>query len=470
MSSKRNKQKIIITGVILIIIIIFLIIGVFLPKITLDIKGKSVITVNYGSSYKDEGATAYVMNILGKQKIKVQKEGEVNFEKVGKYIITYTAKANGKKVSKTRVVSVVDKEKPTITVNGNAKLCKNSKAFDANAVASDNYDGDITSKIEYRLKNNKIYLRVKDSSNNTTEVESAFKYVDNEKPVLTLNGSSVIYLEVGEEYVENGATSKDICDGDLSKNIQISGEVNSNKVGKYTIKYESSDSLGNKAAIERTVYVEEENYNKVTDGTVYLTFDDGPGKFTAKILDILAQNNIKATFFVTGQFSGYYDLITREYNEGHTVGIHTFSHKWDIYDSVDTYLADFNKIEKIVYEKTGSHPQYFRFPGGTSNTVSRKHSEGIMTTLSKLMVEKGYTYFDWNVDSCDTCKDHSVNNIINTVKKSVKDNGNYIILMHDIKENTLEALPTVIDYLQKKGYVFKKIDETTPLRQFAPLN
>ena len=116
MSSKRNKQKIIITGVILIIIIIFLIIGVFLPKISININGKSVITVNYGSSYKDEGATAYVMNILGKQKIKVQKEGEVNFEKVGKYIITYTAKANGKKVSKTRVVSVVDKEKPTITV------------------------------------------------------------------------------------------------------------------------------------------------------------------------------------------------------------------------------------------------------------------------------------------------------------------------------------------------------------------
>ena len=93
-----------------------------------------------------------------------------------------------------------------------------------------------------------------------------------------------------------------------------------------------------------------------------------------------------------------------------------------------------------------------------------------MTTLSSLMKEKGYTYFDWTFDSCDTCKNNSEEDILKMVKKYLTGNGNYIILMHDIKKNTKLVLPKVIEYAKNKGYIFKQIDETTPVKQFTPLN
>ncbi len=472
-SSIKNKKKIIIIGSILIFINVLLIISIFLPKISIELNDKVFVTVRVGENYSPLGAKAYVKNIFGKDEIKVTVSGEVDVTKVGKYPIVYTAKANGLKNTKIQIINVIDDVKPQITLNGNVKACKNNKVIDINATANDNYDGNITDKIKFKIEKDEIFLNVSDSSKNESTIKSAIDYVDNEKPVISINGQEVMYIKEGSAYEEEGATASDSCDGDISENIKISGKVDTSKLGEYKIKYEVKDEYGNVVTKERKVVVVDKDDDPlayVTDGTIYLTFDDGPGQYTAKILDILAKNNIKATFFVTGQFSKYYDLITREYNEGHTVGIHTYSHKWDIYDSVDTYLADFNKIEQIVFDKTGTHPKYFRFPGGTSNTVSRKHSEGIMTTLASLMTEKGYTYFDWSVDCCDTCKNNSVDDIINTIKKYVKGNGNYIILMHDIKKNTLTALPTIIENLKNKGYVFKKIDETTPRKQFAPLN
>ena len=164
-------------------------------------------------------------------------------------------------------------------------------------------------------------------------------------------------------------------------------------------------------------------------------------------------------------------MIKQEYDRGHTVGIHTYSHKWSVYTSVDTYWNDFSKMEQIVYEQTGVHPKYFRFPGGTSNTANCSHNNvnNMMETLANYMTDKGYVYFDWHVDSGDTHGSKATTSyIISTVKKYVKGSGNYIILMHDIKKNTMEALPSVIEYLKSHNYTFKKIDETTPVKQFSP--
>ena len=472
-SSIKNKKKIIIIGSILIFINILLIISLFLPKISIELNDKVFVTVRIGENYKLLGAKAYIKNIFGKDEIKVTVSGEFDVNKVGKYPIIYTARANGLKTTKIQFINVIDDINPEITLNGSVKACKNNKVVDINATAKDNYDGDLTDKIKFKIINDEIYLNVSDSSKNATKIKSSIDYIDDEKPIVTINGQEVMYIKVGSNYEEAGATASDSCDGDISENIKISGKVDTSKIGEYKIKYEVQDEYGNTVTKIRKVVVvsqDEDSVEYVTDGVVYLTFDDGPGQYTAEILDILAKNNIKATFFVTGQFSKYYDLITREYKEGHTVGIHTYSHKWDIYDSVDTYLNDFNKIEQLVFEKTGTHPKYFRFPGGTSNTVSRKHSEGIMTTLSSLMKEKGYTYFDWTFDSCDTCKNNSEEDILKMVKKYLTGNGNYIILMHDIKKNTKLVLPKVIEYAKNKGYIFKQIDETTPVKQFTPLN
>ena len=470
MSSINSKKKIIIIGGSIIFLIIALIISLFVPKIKLDLNGKQNITIEVGSEYKDPGAKATLSNLLNKKNLKVQISGTVNPDKIGKYKITYIAKAKGLQKKQVRTVNVVDTVKPEINIKGDARVCHNNKIFDINATANDNYDGDLTDKIEYHLEKDILYLSVTDSSNNKTEIKNMINYIDNEKPKIELKGNSIIYLNLNEKYTEYGANANDSCDGEISEDIKISGTVDTSKEGIYYIKYEVTDSYGNKVNVSRKIIVQNKVDSQVTDGTIYLTFDDGPGKYTEEILQILDKYNIKATFFVTGQFPKYFDLITKEYNEGHTVGIHTYSHKWTVYESVDAYLEDFNKIENIIYEKTGVHPKYFRFPGGSSNTISRRYCEKIMTNLTELMPQKGYTYFDWTFDSCDTCKNNSKEDILKMVKTYLKGNGDYIILMHDIKKNTKLALPEIIDYALKKGYQFKKIDETTPVQHFKVAN
>ena len=471
---RRKKQLIILGGVVLSLVLgILIVVNLFATSLSINLNGQEKETIEVGSEYKELGAKAYLGNLFSKKEVQVEVTGNVDTAKLGKYTIVYEAENSGHKKQKERVITVVDKDAPKINLNSEIKTCKSQKNVTIDATVNDNYDGDITDKLSYKIEDNYIILTATDSSNNKAELKENLTYIDDEKPIIKLKEASTTYVKIGATYEETGATATDSCDGDISKNIKIESNVDVNTLGTYEITYTVTDSAGVTDKVTRKVVVTDQDSlvnGTVTDGVIYLTFDDGPGKYTSKILDILDKYQVKATFFVTSQFPGYLSMIKEEANRGHVVGIHTYSHKWNIYDSVDTYLNDFNKMEQIVYEQTGVHPKYFRFPGGTSNTVSRSHCQGIMTTLSKLMTEKGYTYYDWNVDSCDTCKKQGVEDIINQIKTYVKGNQSYIILMHDIKENTMNALPSVIEYLKGKGYVFKSIDENTPLKQFKVAN
>lgn len=201
----------------------------------------------------------------------------------------------------------------------------------------------------------------------------------------------------------------------------------------------------------------------------YLTFDDGPSENTSKILDILDQYNIKATFFVIykkNMDSSYKEIVDR----GHAIGLHAYSHTYKkIYKSEDAYFADLEKISAHVEKTTGVKSKITRFPGGSSNTVSNKYSKGIMKKLVNSVTEKGYVYHDWNVNSGDADAvsvpaDELVANIQKTVDKYT-DNRSIDVLMHDTgksKITTVEALPQIIEYLQSKGYTFMPITENTP--------
>ena len=467
MRSKKMKNLTVVFFAIFAILLILPIMIMMIPRINIELKGNKKEVLEVGSKYKDKGANAFISNLFTKKSIEVRTAGEVDSNKVGTYKITYEAKDNGQSKLVTREIQVVDKTKPTIKIN-KISACQNNKTFDFDVEVTDNYDGDLKDKLKYQVEDEKIIFNVSDEAGNTTEIEGELKYIDDEKPVITIKGNSTINLRKGDEYIDAGATASDSCDGDLTKKIKTDNKVNTNEVGSYEVVYTVEDNNGNKTTKSRKVVVSEETIEG--NGTIYLTFDDGPGKYTSQILDTLDKYNIKATFFVTSQFPGYLDKIKDEYDRGHTVGVHTYSHKWSIYNAVDSYWNDFSSMENIVYEKTGVHPKYFRFPGGTSNTANCKYndSNNMMETLTNLMTEKGYVYFDWHVDSCDTCKKNSVNDIINTIKKYVKGSGNYIILMHDIKKNTMEALPSVIEYLKAHNYTFKKIDDTTPVKQFGP--
>jgi peptidoglycan/xylan/chitin deacetylase (PgdA/CDA1 family) len=195
---------------------------------------------------------------------------------------------------------------------------------------------------------------------------------------------------------------------------------------------------------------------------VYLTFDDGPSGYTAELLDVLKKYNVKATFFVTCNHAGNRNMITRAYNEGHSIGLHTCSHDYaKVYASDEAYFNDLNSISNLVVTLTGVESKLVRFPGGSSNTVSKKYSKGIMTRISKELTNRGYIYFDWNVSSGDAGGAKNTDEVVNNVTRALK--GNYsIVLQHDIKQFSVKAVERIIQFGLKYGFTFKALDMTSP--------
>ena len=196
---------------------------------------------------------------------------------------------------------------------------------------------------------------------------------------------------------------------------------------------------------------------------LYLTFDDGPGKYTEKLLGTLKKYGVRATFFVTGQYSKYLPLIEDEAKDGHAVAVHTYSHEFkDVYASTTAYWKDFEKIESVIVKYTGKRSNLVRFPGGSSNRVSARYCSGIMSTLTKQMGQKGYYYFDWNVDSNDAGGTTTASGILSNLKSRVKKEGASVILCHDVKSYTVEAMDSFIPWALKEGYIFLPLSEKAP--------
>lgn len=201
----------------------------------------------------------------------------------------------------------------------------------------------------------------------------------------------------------------------------------------------------------------------IKEGIIYLTFDDGPRSGTTnKILDILKYEGVKATFFVTGNGPDYW--IKRMDDEGHTVGLHTFSHIYSyIYSSVNNYFSDLEKIKNRVRGIIGKDSKIIRFPGGSSNTISKNYKIGIMSELVKMVLDMGYHYFDWNVDSLDAGGAMNSYEVYNNVISNLSKNRVNVVLMHDTKDITVWALKKIIEYGKENGYIFKKIDMDTEM-------
>ena len=203
---------------------------------------------------------------------------------------------------------------------------------------------------------------------------------------------------------------------------------------------------------------------------VYLTFDDGPSIYTGQILDVLAANDVKATFFVIGRDEKYYDYYKRIVDEGHTIGMHSYSHVYqDFYKSVDSFGDELTKLSDLINEVTGVRPNIFRFPGGSSNNVAPLPIENYIAYLN----EHNINYYDWNSLSGDAvtsglAPEQLVDNIMNDVEK----NDDSIVLMHDLQttHTTVESLQLLIDTLKSEGYEILPIDADTPLIQHVSCN
>ncbi len=195
---------------------------------------------------------------------------------------------------------------------------------------------------------------------------------------------------------------------------------------------------------------------------VYLTFDDGPSQNTSKILDILDEYDVKASFFVVGTDNPEYrKLYKRIVDEGHTLCMHSYSHRYnEIYSSVDAFTEDLDRISELLYKETGKRPFAYRFPGGSSNSVSRIP----MSEFIEVLDERGITYYDWNVVAGDATNPMLPAEKI--IENSLCDLNEYeeaMILFHDLsnKTSTVEALPTIIEAIKEKDIPIVPIDETT---------
>lgn len=207
----------------------------------------------------------------------------------------------------------------------------------------------------------------------------------------------------------------------------------------------------------------------------YLTFDDGPTANTLKILNILKENNVKATFFVIGNASKKaftLSTLKRIKNEGHAIGVHSYSHNYrQIYQNEKTYFDDFNKISGLINEAVGEKPTIFRFPGGSNNTVSHKYGgKNIMHELVQKTAKMGYRHIDWNVTSGDAeaGRKPSAKELTSNVLARAKNQKHPVILMHDAadKSSTVEALPQIIKGLKQQGFKFEVLSQTSFGTQF----
>ena len=285
-------------------------------------------------------------------------------------------------------------------------------------------------------------------------------------PVITLFGGETYTVPADFTFADPGYTAADYRGNNLTARVTVKGEVTAYLVGAYELSYSVTDDDGRTTTAVRRVEVVPHELPDIVmppEKTVYLTFDDGPCSYTEKLLDVLAKYDAKATFFVVGNKSRK-DLIGRAYREGHSIGVHSYTHVYkDIYKSEEAFFADFQKTQEVIKEQTGSYTQIFRFPGGSANTVSHIN-KGIMTRLTKIMEDMGYRYFDWNVSSGDASKGYTTESVKKKVINGMKNHTDFvIILQHDIHQPSVRAVESILKWGTENGYTFAALDLTSPI-------
>ena len=199
---------------------------------------------------------------------------------------------------------------------------------------------------------------------------------------------------------------------------------------------------------------------------VYLTFNSVPGENTEDILDVLAQHKVKATFFVTGtEEEGAAEVYRRIVNEGHTIGMHSYSNQYSsIYSSKDAFKKDYKKLSDYIYELTGTRSAFYRFPGGSGNAISNVN----MAEFVHILNQEQITYFDWNVTAGDAANSYTTQDVLDNVLGGISKYKTSVVLLHDgvNKSTTVEALGSLIEELKNQGAVILPIDEDTKVIQY----
>ncbi len=474
--ARRRRRRRLITGMVLVVVVIALLI-VGWPFIarrpSIKLIGDSSVTIAQGEDYEDEGATAtwYGRNVSDQLYV----TQDVDPSKVGTYDVQYNFDGRFRTYSKRRKVTVTDQTAPEITLNGDEIVVvdKFEDYKEPGATAVDNCDGDVSDNIsisdvqDVNEYSKEVTYTVTDQAGNEGKVVRSIQLPDDVKPEIALNGENTMTVDRFSDFDDPGVTATDNREGDISDKVEKSGYVDVYRPGTYEVTYTASDASGNKASVKRTVEVENAEFPEDEQKTIYLTFDDGPSDdVTISILDTLKENDIKATFFILDYDEDKLPILQRMLDEGHTIGIHGYSHEYnEIYTSVDDFMDSIDTLAEKLKKDTGYEAFCMRFPGGSSNTVSRNYCEGIMSELVQVVTDQGWMYFDWNVSSGDASGNNvATDKLIANVENELEPDQENVILMHDTsaKQTSAEALPTIIQYGKDNGYTFKPITKDTP--------
>ena len=438
-------------------------------RVRFRLVGPAEITVPYGQSFTDPGRSAITVGDLfgpGSLELPVETEGEVDTRKLGDYELTYTARFLLSTYTAKRLVHVADLTPPTITLQSVEGYAPSwfTGYEEEGFLAWDDVDGDVTDRVERTDFGDKIQYLVTDAAGNTAV---AFREPDYSlgKPELTLLGEETMTISARTDFSDPGFRCVDDQGRDMSEYVQVSGKVTPYRAGEYTIDYSITNDAGDQVKATRTVIVEPVQVPETVqpdEKTIYLTFDDGPGPYTDQLLDLLAAYDVKVTFFVTCLNPDYEDCVGRAYREGHTIGVHSASHNYyRIYASEQAFFDDFNTAEEMIYRQTGSYTRLFRFPGGSSNTVS-SFNPGVMSRLARDMQDMGYQYFDWNVTSGDA-GDTTVTSVVgDNIIDGCTGRKASVVLQHDIKDYSVAAVERVIIWGLRNGYTFRALDLSSP--------
>ena len=450
-------------------------------RIELEPDPEPITVVEAGGEFTPPDVRAFLRGNFYKRTgipVDVTLKGSADPEKPGEYVLSWEAEKYGIKTRASTLVYVEDTTPPVIELVPDEKeyILPGTEYDDPGFSAEDSVDGDLTDKVVIGRRDDGKTLvltyTATDFSGNSASVERRVKYDDPFPPTLTLKGESETSFFAGrEEYSEPGYEADDNVSGDITARVKVEGKVDSATPGEYLIKYSVEDDWGNKAEATRKVTVVEPP-RKVTvqkdypedgplpDKVIYLTFDDGPGPYTGELLDVLKKHNVKATFFVCG--TGYTDYIAREEAEGHSVGVHCLVHNYfSLYASEEAYFDDLWAMNEIIKEKTGSYTTLMRFPGGSSNTVSR-FNPGIMTRLAAAVEEAGFSYFDWNVSSLDAGGTTDTGEVFRNVTNGISGKNVSIVLQHDTKGFSVAAVDDIIEWGLENGYTFLPLTPTSP--------
>lgn len=448
------------------VVVVLFVVNRFSVEIRMN--GESEMTIEYQQGYTDAGAEAYLVGTLFLKDgypLEMSTKNSVNPDELGAYTVEYSADLWRYETTAQRTVAVVDTQRPVIKLVSSPDVytLPGTAYEEEGFTASDNHDGDITSKVERYEKDGYVYYKVKDSSGNSAVIGREIHYNDPIPPELTLEGDSEITLSAGSRYEEPGYTAVDNCDGDMTDKVSVTGSVDIYRSGTYTLEYSVTDSYGNTDTATRTVYVvPRPQPDTVTPSgkVVYLTFDDGPGGYTDRLLEILAKYNAKATFFVVN--TGSIDKVSSIAAAGHAIGIHSMTHDYDaIYASEDAFFADLLGMQKIIKDYTGIETTLMRFPGGSSNTVS-DFNPGIMTRLTQAVEDMGFQYFDWNVSSDDAYNAYDSETVYQRVIDGISGRNVSVVLQHDIKGYSVEAVEKILAWGIANGYTFQSLNSSSP--------